>query len=116
MIGSITFYLIFCSTDLTKKAARITSNSVDLSIISFKYYKFADIFNKSKAETLVFYHLYNIQIKLKNREKPLIRTIYSLVKNERSGLHIFLFSFLIFILFFNLFSFILFLELWLGLE
>ena len=38
------------------------------------------------------------------------------IKNEGSRLNIFLFSFLIFILFFDLFSFILFLELGLGLE
>jgi len=38
------------------------------------------------------------------------------VKNEGSGLNIFLFSSLIFIFIFDLFSFILFLELGLGLE
>jgi len=38
------------------------------------------------------------------------------VKNEKSGLNIFLFLFFIFIFYFYLFSFILFLELGLGLE
>ena len=84
MIGFITFCLTLCLTDLTGKAVRITSNLVDLSAVLSKYHKFVDIFNKAKAEILAPHHSYDLQIKLENREKPSIRTIYSLstVKQE----------------------------------
>ena len=78
MMGFIILCLILCLTDLTRKAVRITSNPVDLSAILSKYYKFVNILNKAKAEILAFHHSYNLQIKLENREKPSIRTIYSL--------------------------------------
>ena len=78
MIGSITFCLALYSTNLIKRAVRITNNSVDLSAVLPKYYKFTNIFSKAKAEILAFYCLYDLQIKLENKEKLLIGTIYSL--------------------------------------
>ena len=63
MIGSTTFYLILYFIDLARKVVRITNDLVDLSTILSKYYKFTDIFSKAKAETLVFYYSYNLQIK-----------------------------------------------------
>ena len=41
---------------------------------------------KAKAETLAFYHSYNLQIKLENREKPPIRTIYLFLIAEQEVL------------------------------
>jgi len=57
---------------------RIINVPVDLFTISPKYYKFIDVFSKAKVEILVSHHSYNLQIKLENREKPPIRTIYLL--------------------------------------
>ena len=58
--------LIFYPTDLTRKATRITNEPVNLSTVLTKYHEFADILSKTKAETLVPHHLYNLQIKLEN--------------------------------------------------
>jgi len=82
MIGSTTFCFTLCSTNLTRRAVRITSNSVDLSAVPLNYHKFADIFSKAKAKTLALCYLYNLQIKLENRKKLLIRTIYLLSTAE----------------------------------
>ena len=67
MIDTTTFYLILYSTDLVKKVARITSNSVNLSTVPFKYHEFTDILSKAKIETLASHHSYNLQIKLENK-------------------------------------------------
>ena len=84
MIDSTTFYLTLYFTDLSGRAARITNNSVNLSTVPPKYYKFTNIF--SKAETLAPYYLYNLQIKPKNREKPFVRTIYLLLAAKQEAL------------------------------
>jgi len=60
MISSATFCLTLHSTNLAGRAAKITSDIVDLSTVPAKYHEFADIFSKVKAETLTFYHLYNL--------------------------------------------------------
>ena len=67
MTDTTTFCLILYSTDLAEKVARITSDSVNLSTVPFKYHEFTNIFSKAKVETLAFYHIYNLQIKLENR-------------------------------------------------
>ena len=90
MTDSTTFHLTFCSTDLTRRAIRITSNLVNLSTVPPKYHEFADIFSKTKAETMVFYHLYDLQIKLENGTKPPIRTIYSLNSRIKSTQRVYL--------------------------
>ena len=41
---------------------------------------------KAKAEILAFYYSYNLQIKLENREKPPIRTIYLFLIAEQEVL------------------------------
>ena len=63
-----------------------TQHKVQVITILFKYYKFADIFSKAKAETLASYYLYNIQIKLKNEKNLSIRTIYSLSTTKQEVL------------------------------
>ena len=83
MSGSTTFYLALYSTNLIRRVVRIINDLVDLSTISTEYYKFVDIFNKVKVETLALYHLYDLQIKLEDEKKPFIRTIYSLSTTEQ---------------------------------
>ena len=85
MIRLTTFCLILCSTDLAKKTARIINNLVNLSAILPKYHKFANIFSKTKAKTLAFHYLYNLQIKLENGEKLSVRTIYLLLAAEQEA-------------------------------
>lgn len=84
MTGFTTFYLILHSINLAGKAAKITNNPVNLSTIPSEYHKFVDIFSKAKAKILASHCFYNLQIKLKNGEKPSIGTIYllSAIKQE----------------------------------
>jgi len=76
------FHLALCFTNLARKVVRITSNPVNLSIVLSKYHKFTDIFSKAKVKTLALYCLYNLQIKLENREKPPIEIIHLLLTTE----------------------------------
>ena len=78
MPESTTFCLIHYSTDLTSRAVRIINKPVNLSTILTEYHNFADIFSKDKVKALVLYCLYNLQIKLEDREKLPIRIIYLL--------------------------------------
>jgi len=52
------------------------NDTVNLSTVPTKYYKFADVFSKTKAKTLAPYHPYNLQIKLENGEKLPVEIIY----------------------------------------
>jgi len=84
MTGFTTFYLILHSINLAGEVAKITNNPVNLSTIPSEYHKFVDIFSKAKAKILASHYFYNLQIKLKNGEKPSIETIYllSAIKQE----------------------------------
>ena len=72
IIGLTTFCFTLHSTNLTRRAVRITRNSVDLSTVPPKYHKFSDILSKAKAKILAFHCLYNLQIKLENRKNYLL--------------------------------------------
>jgi len=85
MSGSTTFCLTLYLTNLAGRVARIINSPVNLSTVSTEY-KFTNIFSKTKAEILALNHLYNLQIKLKDREKLLTRTIYSLSATEQEAL------------------------------
>ena len=69
MTDLTTFHLLLCSTDLTERVVRITSNLVNLFAVPHKYHEFADISSKTKVKTMVFYDL---QIKLENGKKHLL--------------------------------------------
>jgi len=62
------------------------SKKINLSSIPKEYYEYADIFSKSKAETLAPHCPYNIQIDLEKDSHPLVETIYSLSKFEQEAL------------------------------
>ena len=57
MSESTTFCLVLCPTDFTERIARIINNPVNLSAIPTKYYKFANVFSKVKAETLAIAYI-----------------------------------------------------------
>ena len=92
MIGFTTFHLILYSIDLTRKATRITNDPVDLSTILPEYHEFADIFSKAKVKTLAPHCSHDLQIKLENRKKPSIRTIYLLSVSEQEALKEFIYE------------------------
>ena len=76
MSESTTFYLVLQCTNFARRLANITNNLIDLSTVPTKYYEFTNIFSKIKVEILAPHYLYNLQIKLENGEKLLVRTIY----------------------------------------
>ena len=81
-----TFHLTLWPTNLTERAARITNEPVDLSTVLPKYHEFANIFSKAKAKTLALHYLYNLQIKLENKEKLPVITIYLLSTTKQEAL------------------------------
>ena len=108
MSGLTTFYLALQFTNFARRLAKIINNLIDLSTIPTKYYEFTNIFNKVKVKILVLYYPYNLQIKLENGEKLLVRTIYC---QDRWWWTLFLFSlFTLFLFLFFLFFSFLFLE------
>jgi len=64
----------------------IISKKIDLSSILEEYHEYADVFSKSKAETLALYYSYNLWIDLEKDSHPLVGTIYSLSKFEQKAL------------------------------
>jgi len=81
--GSKIFALQFHSTIQAKST---TISKIDLSSIPEEYYKYTDVFSKSKAETLAPYHLYDLWIDLEKDSHPLVGIIYSLSKFEQEAL------------------------------
>jgi len=54
----------------------------DLFNVPSEYYKFANIFNKTKAEVLASHYPYNLKINLEEGAQPLVGPIYSLLASE----------------------------------
>ena len=86
MTGSTIFHLTLCSTNLTRRIVKITNDFVDLSVVLSKYHEFANIFGNVKAKNMASHYLYNLQIKLENREKLPVGTIYLLLATEQEVL------------------------------
>lgn len=85
MLELTTFCLTLCSTNLARRVARITNDLVNLFTILTKYHEFTNVFSKARAKTLALYYLYNLQIKLEDREKLSIRTIYLLSTTKQEA-------------------------------
>ena len=59
---------------------------INLSSVPEEYYEYADVFSKSKAETLTPHRLYDLQIELEKDSHPPVETIYSLSQFEQEML------------------------------
>jgi len=82
--GSKTFSLQFRST--IQANSTTISKKIDLSAILEEYHEYADVFSKSKAETLAPHRPYNLQIDLEKDSHSPVGTIYSLSKFEQETL------------------------------
>jgi len=82
--GSKIFALQFRFTVQAKSTA--ISEKINLSSIPEEYHEYADVFSKSKAETLTPHHPYDLQIDLKKDSHPLVGTIYFLSKFKQETL------------------------------
>jgi len=82
--GSKTFSLQFRSKIQAKSTT--ISEKIDLSTIPEEYHEYANVFSKSKAETLALHHPYDLRIDLEKDSHPPVGTIYSLSKFEQEVL------------------------------
>jgi len=69
LLGSSNFELCLYSPDIQASSAKLTE-APDLSNVPSEYYKFANVFSKTKAETLASHYSYNLQINLKEGAQP----------------------------------------------
>jgi len=79
------FELCLCSSDIQTNSTKL-AETPDLSNVPSKYHKFADIFSKTKAETLPPHHPYDLKINLEEDAQPLVSPIYSLSASEQEAL------------------------------
>ena len=85
LLGSYNFKLCLCSLDIQANFTKL-AKAPDLSNVSSKYYKFADVFSKTKAEVLAPHHSYDLKINLEEGFQPLVGSIYSLLVSEQEVL------------------------------
>ena len=83
--GSHNFELCLCSSDIQTNSTKLTETP-DLSNIPSEYHEFANVFSKTKAETLPPHHLYDLKINLEEGTQPLVGPIYSLSASEQEAL------------------------------
>jgi len=62
------------------------SEKINLSSILKEHHEYANVFSRSKAETLALYHPYDLQIELVKDSHPLVETIYSLSQFKQETL------------------------------
>jgi len=79
--GSHNFELCLCSLDIQANSTKL-AETPDLSNVSSKYHKFADVFSKTKAETLPSHHPYDLKINLEEGAQPPVSPIYFLSASE----------------------------------
>ena len=79
------FELCLHSLDIQANSTKLAEAS-DLSNVSSEYYKFTNIFSKTKAEVLAPYCPYNLKINLEEGTQPLVCPIYSLSVSKQEAL------------------------------
>jgi len=85
--SSSKFQLCSHSLDIQANSAQLTE-ALNLSNIPSECYEFTDVFSKTKAEVLILYHSYNLQINLdKNAQSP-VGLIYSLLASKQETLNV----------------------------
>jgi len=85
LLGFHNFKLCLCSSDIQANSTKLAETS-DLSNVLSEYYEFANIFSKTKAETLSPHHPYDLKINLEEGAQPPVGLIYSLSASEQETL------------------------------
>jgi len=83
--GFHNFKLCLHSSDIQANSAKL-AETPDLSNVPSEYHEFANIFSKTKAETLPSHHPYDLKINLKEGAQTLVGLIYSLSASEQEAL------------------------------
>ncbi|KAJ3560477.1 hypothetical protein NP233_g10816 [Leucocoprinus birnbaumii] len=68
--GSVNFRLNVNSCSTSAASARVSDDSVDLSKIPEEYHEFADVFSKTRADTLAPHRSYDLKINLEDGSQP----------------------------------------------
>ena len=82
--GSKIFAIQFSS--IVQAKSTTISKKIDLSSIPKEYHEYANVFSKSKVETLALHRPYDLWINLEKDSHPPVGTIYSLSKFEQETL------------------------------
>ena len=85
LLNSSNFELCLHSSDIQANSTKL-AEAPDLSKVSSKYHKFANIFSKTKAEVLAPHHSYNLKINLEEGTQPPVGPIYSFLVSEQESL------------------------------
>ena len=79
------FELCLYSSDIQANSAKLAETS-NLSNIPSKYHEFADVFSKTKAETLPPHRSYDLKINLEESAQPPVGPIYFLSASKHESL------------------------------
>ena len=85
LLGSHNFELCLHSSDIQANSAKL-AETPDLSNVPSEYHEFANVFSKTKAETLPSHRPYDLKINLEEGAQPLVGPIYSLSASEQEAL------------------------------
>jgi len=85
LLGSHNFKLCLCSSDIQANSAKLVE-TLNLSNVPSKYHELADVFSKTKAETLPPHYPYDLKINLKEGAQSPVGPIYSLLASEQESL------------------------------
>ena len=85
LLGSHNFELCLCSLDIQANSTKL-AETPDLSNVPSEYHKFANVFNKTKAEVLTPHYPYDLKINLEEGAQPPVGPIYSLSALEQEAL------------------------------
>jgi len=85
LLGSHNFELCLHSLDIQASSVKL-AEAPDLSNVPSEYHKFADIFSKTKAETLPSHRPYDLKINLEEGAQPPVGPIYFLSASEQEAL------------------------------
>jgi len=83
--GSHNFELYLCSLNIWANSTKF-AETPDLSNVSSKYYKFTNVFSKTKAKVLPPHCSYDLKINLKEGAQPPVGSIYLLSASEQEAL------------------------------
>ena len=84
------FSLFFSDIAASGKSVSFSNEDPDLSQIPAEYHDFADVFSKSKADTLAPHRPYDLKIDLEDGVSPPIGPMYSLSQSELGTLREFI--------------------------
>lgn len=88
--GAQSFRLNLSQSSISASSTSISEEPVDLTNVPQEYHDFADVFSKSKADTLAPHRDYDLKINLEEGTSPPIGHMYSLSQSELGSLREFI--------------------------